>query len=477
MLPYKGENVSETNMRMIHEASMRILKNTGMKFVHPDAQEILKDHGIRMEGQVAFFEEGQILEWISKAPPVFEMKALNPTNDITIGGDNVVNGVTIVTKVMERDGTERSASIDDYLKLLKLYEANPKIGINGGLTVEPEEIPVLSKNLVLNLISLCHSEKVLYTAGGGYKQMEAVLELTCARYGMNAEEMKNQPVIMGLSNTNSPLMLDSEMTETILTFAKYKQPVIIASAAMSGSTAPVTIAGAIALTNAEVLSAAVLAQMYSPGAPVIYGSQSTVSDLRTGGIAIGAPESALCSKYCAALAKFYKLPCRAGGALTDAKAFDPQAAYEGMLNYYANASSKVNVILHSAGVMNGYLSMSFDKVIMDFEIIDYVDRFLADVNVNADTIPEELIHKVGHAGSYLVEKHTRKFCRIDPLMIHISARGTESDPQSFYKKIDRRIEQLLNEYKKPEIPDKLLSEMKKIVLANGISPKLIEKCI
>jgi trimethylamine--corrinoid protein Co-methyltransferase len=456
---------------------MRILKNTGMKFVHPDALRILKDNGIRVEGQVAFFEEDQILKWVGKAPAEFGMKAANKANDLTIGGDHVVNGVTIVTKVMERDGTERVATIDDYLKLLKLYEGNPKIGINGGLTVEPEEIPVLSKHLVLNLISLCHSEKVLYTAGGNNEQMEAVIKLTRTRLGLTEEELRERQVIIGLSNTNSALMLDSEMTETILTFAKHNQPVIIASAAMSGSTAPVTIAGAITLTNAEVLSAIVLAQMFAPGAPVIYGSQSTVSDLRTGGIAIGAPESALCSKYCAELAKHYGVPCRAGGALTDAKAFDPQAAYEGMLTYYANASSKVNVILHSAGVMNGYLSMSFDKVIMDFEIIDYVDRYLKDIDVNEDTIPEDLIQKVGHAGSYLVEKHTRKFCRIDPLMTHISARGTESDPQSFYKKIDKRMEQLLEAYKKPVIPEVILSEMKKIVSSYGISDELIEKCI
>jgi trimethylamine--corrinoid protein Co-methyltransferase len=456
---------------------MRLLKHMGMKFVHPDALRILKENGVRVEGQIAFFEEDQILKWVGKAPSVFEMKAANPENDIVVGGDNVVNGVTIVTKVMERDGKERGATIEDYLKLLKLYETNPKIGINGGLTVEPEEIPVLSKNLVLNLISLCHSEKVLYTAGGNYEQMEAVIKLSRTRFGLTDEELLDNKILIGLSNTNSPLMLDSEMTETILTFAKHHQPVIIASAAMSGSTAPVTIAGSITLTNAEVISAIALAQMFEPGAPVIYGSQSTVSDLRTGGIAIGAPESALCSKYCALMAKFYGVPCRAGGALTDAKAFNPQAAYEGMLTYYANASNKVNVILHSAGVMNGYLSMSFDKVIMDFEIIDYVDRYIKDIEINQDTVPEDVIQKVGHAGSFLVEKHTRKFCRVDPLMTHISARGTESDPQSFYKKIDKRMEQILEIYKKPVISEEILSEMKKIVSSYGISDELIEKCV
>ena len=468
--------MSAEKVQKIHEATMRILRDTGMKFLHPDAVRILQEHGIRVEDNVAYFSEEQIMTWIKKAPAEFPVRAFAPENDIIVGGDHVVNGVTIVTDVMERDGRLRKATIDDYIRLLKLYESNPKIGINGGLTVEPKEIPNYWKDLVFNFISLVHSEKVLYTAGGNYEQMEAVIELTRTKFGLSEEEFKKQPILFGLSNTNTPLLLDSNMTETILTFAKYRQPIIIASAAMSGSSAPVTIAGSIALTNAEVLATIAMVQMFAPGTPVIYGSQSTVADMRTGGIAIGAPESALCSKYAAALARFYGVPVRAGGALTDARAFDPQAAYEAMLTYYACASNKVNVLLHAAGVMDGYLAMSFDKVITDFEIIDYVDRYIRDVAVDAETIPEELIKSVGHGGQYLTEEHTMQYCRIDPLNTHISARGTVSDPQTFYKNIDKRLNELVEGYRKPEIPAAVLEKMKDILRSKGISEELIEKC-
>ncbi|MCC8166242.1 MAG: trimethylamine methyltransferase family protein, partial [Planctomycetes bacterium] len=287
---------------------------------------------------------------------------------------------------------------------------------------------------------------------------------------------KKQPVLIGLSNTNTPLILDKEMAETILTFAKYRQPIIIASAAMSGTTAPVTIAGSIALTNAEVLASIAMVQMYSPGTPVLYGSQSTVADMRTGGIAIGAAEGALCAKYAAKLGKFYGVPVRGGGALTDAKAFDPQAAYEGMLNYYACADNKINLILHAAGVMNGYLSMSFDKVIMDFEIIDYVNRYLSDVVVDEETIPEDVIHEVGHTGHYLMEDHTLEYCRVDPMETHISARGVQTDPKTFYKNIDKRMQELLDSYVKPAVPEDRLEKMKAILRDKGISEELIAKC-
>lgn len=468
--------MSEIKVKKIHDASMRILRDTGMKFVSEEAQRILKEHDIRVEGDIAYFTEEQIMKYVNMAPSIFEMSALNSENDIVVGGDNVVNGVTIVTSVMERDGTERPADIDDYIKLLKLYETNPKIHINGGLTVEPSEIPKEWKHLVMNYISLCHSEKVLYTAGCYSHQMEEIMELVRLRYGLSVDELKQSPIIFGLASTNTPLILDLEMTETISTCAKYRQPVIIASAAMSGTTAPVTIAGAIALTNAEVIASVALTQMMEPGAPVIYGSQSTVADMRTGGIAIGAPEGALCAKYCAEMARFYDIPSRGGGALSDAKAFDPQAAYEGMLNYYASAANKINVILHAAGVMNGYLSMSFDKVITDFEIIDYVDRYLADVKVDEITIPEDVIKEVGPGGHFLMEDHTFEYCRVDPLETHISAKGTETDPLSFYKNIDKRTEELLGKYEKPQVSENVLEQMKNILRDKGISEEVIAKC-
>ena len=468
--------MSQEKVRKIHEATMRILERTGMKFIHPDSQKILKENGIRMEGDVAFFTEDQIMKWVKMAPSEFAVRAINPENDIVIGGDNVVNGVTIVTSVMERDGTERPASIADYVKLLKLYESYENLGVQGGLTVEPAEIPVYWKDVVMNYITLCHSEKALYSAGGNYEQMEAVIEMTRTRFGMTVEEMMKQPIILGLANTNSPLILDKEMVETILTFAKYRQPIIIASAAMAGTTAPVTIAGTIAITNAEVIATIAMTQMFAPGTPVLYGSQSTVADMRTGGIAIGAAESALCAKYCAKMAKFYGLPCRGGGALTDAKAFDPQAAFEGTLTYYACADNKMNLILHAAGVMNGYLSMSFEKVVMDFEIINYVNRYLGDIEVNEETVPEDVIHEVGHANHFLMEDHTLEYCRVDPLEVHLPARGVQPDPKTFYHNIDRRIQELVDAYTKPEVPPERQEAMRNIMRARGIAEDVITKC-
>ena len=199
---------------------------------------------------------------------------------------------------------------------------------------------------------------------------------------------------MAIVNTITPLMFDIKMTETLFTFGKYHQPMTIAPAAMAGTTSPITLAGTIAMANAEAIATTALAQMNAPGTPIIYGSATTTADMRSGSIAIGAPEGALCYGYAPQLARFYGLPCRAGGSLTDAKMADAQAGYEAMMNYTMCRRNGVNLIYHSAGVLNSYLDFSFEKMIMDFEVIDYVDRIMRDIVVDDETIPLDLIDDI-----------------------------------------------------------------------------------
>ena len=306
--------------------------------------------------------------------------------------------------------------------------------------------------------------------------MEAVIEMTRTRFGYTEDELRQHCVLVGLSNPNTPLLGTDDMTETILTFGKYRQPVVICSAAMAGTTSPVSIAGTIALTNAEVLGGIILAQMANPGTPVIYGTASTAADLRSCAIAIGAPESALCVKYGAELAHFYNVPCRGGGTLSDANIFSPQCAYEGELIYLASRQHGINLMLHSAGCMNGYLSMSYDKMILDFDIQDHVDRYLRDIEVNEETIPEDVIREVGHGGEYLTSDHTYDYMKEELLTPYLANRGSQNDPQTFYKNIDKRIEQLLNAYQKPEVPADKLAQMQDLLRRQGISEDVIARC-
>lgn len=464
------------NIKKIHEATMRVLNRTGVKFHHSDAVDILMKHGIRMEGNVAFFTEEQIMYWIHKAPANIDLFGRNSKHNVILGGERSQTAPSSgCPQISDKTGKKRVATMEDYVKLTKLYEVNDNYHINGGIIVFPGDTPIDSTALLMHYAAFTHSEKSLMTGTGNYSEMEALMQMGIADAG-SLETFMKYPRLMTIINVNTPLQLDKKMTETLLTFVKYKQPVAIASAAMAGTTSPVTLAGTITLQNAEVLATVALSQMACEGAPVLYASQTTNADLRNGSIAIGSPEGALCYSYCAQLAKFYGLPCRGGGALSDAKVVNGQAGYESMLTYLACRQNNMNLIVHGAGILDSYTCVSFDKLIMDFEVMDYVNRYLRNIEVNEETVPEDLIHELGHSGEYLIEEHTLEYCRKEPLTPNLAVRGATTDPEhQFEKNIEKRMETMMSAYQQPQTDPAVLDKMKDILAERGVDRSLAEK--
>lgn len=463
-------------VKQIHEASMRLLARTGMKFLHPDAQEILKRHGINVDGEgVARFTEEQLMYWVNKAPSHVRLYAPDEKHNVILGGDrSEAAPCTGCPTVSDQEGNTRKATMEDYIKLVKLFEANPKYNINGHAIVFPNDIPVEHAYLLMHYAAYTHSNKSLLIGMGTYQDCEDMLQMGAAAAG-SREKMEAYPNMMTIVNVDAPLRLDKKMTETLISFARYRQPVMVACCDMAGTTAPITLAGAIAQTNAQLLSVIALVQMVSPGCPVMYGAVSTTADLRNGSIAMGAPEAAIYCKYTAKLAKFYGLPCRGGGTETDAKTVDVQAGYESMMNYLVSRQSKINLILHSAGILDGFLTMSYEKVITDFEIMDYVDRLLEDVTLGEDRIPEDLMDEIGHDGQYLTEEHTFEFCRKEPLTPALALRGSNGDWKGQYmKNVHRKMDEMFQSYQKPERDAAVLQSMREILIRRGVDPKLLE---
>ncbi len=463
------------NVEKIHQASMRILARTGMQFHHPDAQKLLQDNGIRMEGDKAYFTEEQIMHWVKMAPNTFTLYADNPAHDMVIGGDVVQIGTSAgCPMISDKDGQKRSITTEDYLKALKLYEVNGDFHINGGLFMQPGDLPIHQSALLLTYISMLHSEKVLFLGGcGGYQQMEAQMAMMAAYFG-GVASILDKPRMLAVVNMNTPLQLDCNMTESLFTFAKYGQPICITSAAMAGSTSPATLAGTLALVNCEVLAGIALTQMVRPGTPVCYGSQSTTADMACGSIAIGAPEGALCYRYGALLSKYYNLPCRIGGSLTDAKAVDVQAGYESMLTARVCFENKVNLILQSAGIMDGYNCFSFEKLMCDFEILGYLLRYQRDVVVDEETIPEDVIDKVAHDGKYLMEMHTCMHCRKEPYQPHLAVRGA-TEPAMLMQNVETHMEAMIQAYKKPQRNQEAMTAVRQILLDQNIDEAILTR--
>lgn len=377
--------------------------------------------------------------------------------------------------VVDAKGEKRPATTEDFVKFAKLFHQQKSFHVNGGILVQPNDLPVENATLLMFYMTYLYSDKVLLTGTADRDQISAMLELAKTAFG-GERELKAHPRLITLINTVAPLSLTNVMTDSLLEFVRLRQPVVIGSLGQAGSTSPVTLAGAMAVSNAEILAGIALCQMISPGTPVVYGCETTTSDMRSGATAIGAPEGAICYHTAGKMATYYGIPCRAGGCLSDAKKVDAQAGYESMMTYMACKEANVNFMIHAAGIMDAYASMSYEKLIVDFEVIDYVNRYFSGFEINEETIPEDLINEIGHTGIYLTEDHTLEYCRTEPLTPEISIRGNVMQPETaFETNIQNKLDGMLHEYVQPETDSEILKQMHKILRLRGVSGRLLQR--
>lgn len=454
----------DEKLTQIHQTSMKILAEVGMKFHHPEIVEIVKSNGVRVEGNVAYFTEEEILEWVAKAPRIFTLYARNEKYNMTIGGDNVYVCPGIgASNVSDIAGNKRRGTLDDYKKFLKLYHQNPDFYINGGLLIQPAELEK-SVPALLQYLSILYSDKCMNGVSGDTKEAKEMLDVVAAAFG-GKDAIMRKPRIIKVVSTNTPLQLDYKMSETLLQFAAYRQPVIIAAAAMAGTTSPITLAGTLALANAEIIATIAVSQMIAPGMPVVYGSQTCSADLKTGQIAIGSPEGALCYQYTAKLGKAYGIPCRGGGALTDSKVLNAQAGNETMMTLMAAAGAKMNLIFQCAGIMDGYNSISFEKLALDFEVIRMVKRYLGDITVDETSLAFDAIKERGIAGEYMTANHTFENIRRETYIPDLAVRGSVSeDPAKVYNDhIAAKLDTMLAQYERPAISEEQINAMQAVL--------------
>jgi trimethylamine--corrinoid protein Co-methyltransferase len=256
---------------------------------------------------------------------------------------------------------------------------------------------------------MLHSDKPFIGSSEGRIGSQHTMEMIDILFGGKPE----RPVTVGLINPLSPLGYGTEMIEAVIAYANAQQPLIFATLIMAGSTGPITLAGVLAVQNAELLAGIVLAQLVNPGVPCLYGSTSTNIDLRTGALAIGSPELSLCISAHGQLARFYGLPSRGGGALTDASTNDSQAGYESMFSMLTTVNSGIDFVLHAGGIVSSYLAFSYEKFVMDDEICGMLRHYLRGIQVNQDTLAYKVAANVGPGGHFLGEDHTLERCRTE----------------------------------------------------------------
>ncbi|MEA5386420.1 trimethylamine methyltransferase family protein [Haloarculaceae archaeon H-GB2-1] len=258
------------------------------------------------------------------------------------------------------------------------------------------------------------------------------------------------------------------MTGGLLEYAKAGQPVLISPAVMANASGPSTLAGSFALANAEILTGVVLSQQINPGTPIVYGLPSSNVDVRYGSFSIGSPEGGLFVSFAAQMARSYDIPVRAGGTLNDSKTIDDQSGAESMFQLMIAMFSDIDFMLHAAGILNSYSTVSPEKYVLDCERIRYVQRFQRGYDLNDETFAVDLLEEVEPGGHFLNKRHTLEHSKTDHYMTKIFNRQSYDDWESKGSKdafaaAHDRVNELLDTYERPPLDEDIEQELDEYV--------------
>ena len=406
------ELLSRSDLDKIHGATMEILRRLGVKVYEPQALELFRKAGADVDKKTMMVKipENLVKETIRRAPSGFKLYGRDPKYELDHSGNKIHFGVSgLAVKVHDLDGKIRLGTLKDVEDLARLADALDNIH-QILMMVTPSDVPVEVHHLWTFLADWKNSRKA--TEGYNWtarKAMETIEMASILRGG--TDELVRKPCLLGFTNPVSPMQLSKELIEGAIVYAKYKQPMIFAPEALAGGTAPASLAGLIVQQNAEVLSGIMVAQLANPGTPVMYGTVSAAMDMKVGSAALGGPEVGLINVAAGQLGRYYNLPRRGTGGNTDSKAVDTQAGAETGMSLLVAAMAGMNFIYDATGSLDGTLTISYEKLVIDNEIAGMVARTLRGIEVSEETLAVDEIVRIGPNANYLSSPHTAKMFR------------------------------------------------------------------
>jgi trimethylamine--corrinoid protein Co-methyltransferase len=454
--------LSKENIVRIKEATLQILEGIGVRFHHQPSLDLLKENGAKVEKWRAFLPRDLVEKYLGLAPATFSLHGRSPHRKLIIGkGGPVFSPGYGPPFLVGLDGLRRPGTIDDYTDLLRATHASDCLDINGGILVEPQDVPLPTRHLEMVLRTLQYTDKpFLGSVNGGQAAQDTIRLAALVMGGEN--ELHRFPYVVAIINSKSPLAFDARMLEALHVYASHGQPIIIAPFIIAGVSGPVTLWGTLAQHNAEALAGVVLAQMIRAGTPVVYGTASATGDMHTGGPATGSPETGMLIGAIAQIGHTYDIPVRSGGALTDANDSDAQSGYEKMMTLLMTVSTGVDLVVHAAGILDSYLMMSLPQFVIDLEIIRYVKKLLAGISISEDRLGIEAIRRASAHGQFLTDPHTLRYFKSEFLEPELSDRtGYEQWEKrgklSLNERAGRKWSELLGKYQRPPL-DRAIEE-------------------
>ncbi|MHA1803370.1 MAG: trimethylamine methyltransferase family protein [Promethearchaeota archaeon] len=466
----KFKVLSNEEIERIHETSMRLLSEVGIKIDSMEVLEFLKQFNVEIDSKTLFvkFSESLIKKYLKKVPSNFKLHYREGTKYLDISPTST-HFLTIGAAVKIHDPTKkklvRKSVLADTINFMRVVNQLENISASQ-IDIWPGDI----KYTTIHAACMYHWAKNSHKpfGFGCYGKVVSQDSMNMASIIAGGEEkLKKKPRIFGIFNPTSPLHLPKIMTNGLEIYAKYNQPLIIAPEALGGTSAPITLAGLVAQTNAEILGAILLAQLYNPGTPVFYGTVSHTTDMRTGNSAIGAIETGLITTAMAQMAQFYKIPSRSLGGVTDSKALDMQNGIERFQTLLFATQSGINFIT-CAGTYEATLAGALELLPIDNELMGMALRAAEGIKVDEETLAFDIIKRVATSSAkgkiFLNEIHTSKHFRKELYMPSLADRTRRT---TWYKKgaktlIDvakEKVEKLLASFKEYTLPREIDQEL------------------
>lgn len=456
--------LEQEQIEKLHNSCIQVLKTVGVIFHEPEAVEIFKKHGFQVEGSTVFLNERQIMDALETAPSQFEIRARNPGKSVTIGGNRaVLSPGWEAPYVIDIHGNRRRSTMDDSSLLYKLVQTSPYLDMVASSMVVPGDIP--AERATSEQLARCLSltDLPLTTNPCSRKSARETVDMAAIVWG-SREAVTESPVSIVSVNPLSPLSYGPEAAGGLIEFARAGQALLISSMVMAGLNGPVTLAGTAVIEMAESLSGTVLAQLVRPGVPCVFGGTSSSADLRHGSPIIGSPELIKLMGISTQMSRFYGLPCRYGGGLTDAHFPDMQAGIESALAIALSSISGVHFMHQACGILGTYMSMNLEKFVIDEEIGGYVKNVLQPVEISDVSLALDSIKSVGGGGNFLTDPLTAARCRTEFFMPRLAQRINYYEWEKKGKKdvvamASEHVNERLKSYVKPDLDPSVVKDL------------------
>ena len=456
--------VSDDELEAIHHASLRVLRETGIDFLDKTARSQLAAAGAQVMGERVRFDPELVESLVATAPAEFILHGRESHRNLKFGGDHIIyTSVASPPFVTGLGRGRRDGNRIDYRNLIKMGQVLNAVHTVAGYPVEPMDIHPSIRHLEATHDMLTLSDKAPFVYSLGRQRNLDAIEMVRIARGVDDVQFDNETSIYSVINASTPLRYDSVMLHGIQEMSARNQLIIITPFTLAGAMAPVTIAGAVVLQNAEALAGIAYTQVVRAGSPVAYGGFTSNVDMRSGSPAFGTPEYWKACLLGGQLARRYGLPYRSSN-VNASNSVDAQSAYESTIAIWGAVMGGVNLLLHGAGWLEGGLLTSYEKFVIDADLLNMVTEMLRPITVDDAALAVDAIAEVGPGGHFFGSSHTQERYASEHFQPMVSAWSNyetwdENGRLDAHQRAERLAHQIIAAHEEPPMPENRRAEL------------------